>query len=187
MVQISLPWQKKEDESRERVESEQQQQIPFYADPSTAELGKIMIDSTDFVNRTRYRLLGYIETDSGIFEPVGHKLMNPQGASWIITMLDSHIGKDVVLTKIDEDDVIRITKHIWRITNRAILSNKERWGMPNDPASWSLAVAIVVDNVYFALKRGENGEEKRFFAKTHESKIVSRQDVTQKQPRGFSL
>jgi len=182
---VNIPFfGKKQDDTKESVESEQEQRIPFYSDPGTTELGKIMIDSSDFVNRTKFRLLGFVETNNG-FEQIGHRLMNEKGASWVISMLDSHVGKDVFLSKIEDDDVIRITKFIWRTMNRAILRNKEMWEMPNDPSSWTLAILIVVNNVYFALRRAEGAEEKRFFAKTHESKIVSRQDVTQKQQRGF--
>jgi hypothetical protein len=169
----------------ETVNAEQQNVTPFYAEQGTNELGKIMIDSEDFVSKLKYELMGWIEVGDNVYEARGHKLMNEKGASWMATLVRSHDRRGTYLTIIDDDDVIRITKDIWRIVDRAIIKNMDEWEMPTDSASWSLARAMVVNAVYFALRRGENGEEKKFFAKTHESKVISKQDMSQKMQKGF--
>ena len=169
----------------ETVETEQQNVTPFYSDQSSAELGKIMIDSSDFVRRVKYQLMGFVETSENNFEPIGFKLMNERGASWIATMVDVFVRKETYLTNIDDTDVIRITKDLWRIIDRAIIKNHANWEMSIDQSSMSLSRAIAISPIYFSLRRGENAEEKKFFAKTHESKVISRQDARQQQSKSF--
>lgn len=169
----------------ETVETEQQHYMPFYSDTSNTELGKIMIDSTDFVKKIKYQLMGFVEIKENEFEQIGYKIMNEEGASLLATMASGHIGKETYLTKIKDVDVIRIIKDLWKIIDRAIIANCEKWEMPNDPSAWSTARSIVLNNIYFALRRGEDAEEKKFFAQTHESKTVSRQDANQKIAKSF--
>lgn len=163
----------------EIARTEQSQATPFYSHQSSHELGKLMLDSANFIQRIRLQLLGYIEVSPGEFEKLGEQFMNDKGAGAIATFLDSHAGKEVFLTKITDADVIRITKHIWSIMIGSILKNKREWAIKDDPNAWSMIVAIVVNQAYFALRRGENGTEKSFFADTTENRYMTVQNSAQ--------
>lgn len=167
----------------ERVNVEQQQQIPLMQLQSQ-ELGKDMIDAEKLNFKAYLSLLGKMEVDGTIIQ-FDEPYMNETGAARIYTILTTLNNKGTYLTKIEDNDVIRITRDLWLILLRTLIKNRTTWGLTSDISSWSTIRKIITDPIYFALRRGENAAEKKFFADTHQSKSVISQENTSKFNKGF--
>lgn len=162
---------------------EQQNQIPFYQ--KSEELGKEMLNVERVLEKIRLQLLGYVETSEGEYEQLGEKLVNQRGAAAIITMISSHIGKEVFLTKITDYDKVRITRDIWATLVMLIIKNRKEWALGDDIGKWKLIRGIVMNQIYFALCRGVEGVEKRFFADVYQEKQLVSQNSQQQFKKGF--
>jgi hypothetical protein len=176
-----LGFNKKEDNMETSQNTEQQNIMPFYQ--AADELGKEMIDSSKTIEKIRMNLLGWVLID-GEFKKIGKKYMNEKGAAYIASLLDSHIGKEVFLTKITEEDKVRIIHDLWNTLIRLMVTNVSEWDLGKDIGNWKAIRAIVINQAYFALCRGVDGTEKVFFENTHQSKSVINQNTAQKQPSG---
>lgn len=166
---------------------EQQSFQPVYQQLANEELGKMMLDSTDLVQRIRLQLLGYIETSPGEFKQIGEKFMNDKGAAAVVSILDGSVGKEIYLSKISDEDKVRITRMVWVSLIEAFIKNYEEWGMSSNTSKWNIIMSIVVNQVYVALCRAVDGTEKGFFADTHSSqgRTVISQTAGQQQPKTF--
>ena len=172
---------KKEETASSQQSSEQQNLTPFYQ--AGEELGKIMLDSEHTIEKIRMNLLGYISIN-GEYKQKGKPYMNEKGAGKIASLLDAHIGKEVFLTKIDEEDKVRIARDLWSTLIRLLVKNIDEWELSPDLGDWRAIRAIIINQAYFALCRGVEGIEKDFFRDTHQSKYVTNQSQTQRQPQG---
>src|SRR5690349_14903311 len=172
---------KKEEVAQTQQQSEQSNVMPFYQ--SGEELGKEMISSAEIIEKIRMSLLGFI-VENGEYVPKGKKLMNDAGASTIAIILESHIGKEVYLTKITDEDKVRIMHDLWGTLIRLLITHKVAWELSDDQGEWRTIRKIVINQTYFALCRGVDGTEKGFFENTHQSKTVMNQTGLQRQPQG---
>jgi hypothetical protein len=179
----------------ERQDVVQQEQVPYYHSIEGQELGKLMLDSSPQIKRVILRLMGLVEKEPNVFEDTGEKLMNSKGAARIAMLLDSHVGKDVFLSKISEEDVVRIIRDIWIIIIREFIKNIQEWDMLTwkeakgcyviDTGGLSLARSVIINPIYLALKRAQDATEKGFFADTHQSKTISSGQTSQQYKKGF--
>lgn len=186
MFGITTPQQ--EVSPQQYQNQEQQSFTPVYSQVGNEELGKMMLDSTNLVQRIRLQLLGYIETEPGEFKQIGQKFMNDKGAGAIVTILDGHIGKEIYLSKISDEAMVRIVKKLWQTLIGAFVKNWNEWEMSNNTTKWEMIMDTIMDQVYVALSRAVDGTEKGFFADTHSSQgktLISQVAGQQQQPKTF--
>lgn len=167
----------------ERNVSEQHNQIPMYQ--QAQELGQQMLNVSGLIENIRLQLLGYVDVGNGKYQQIGLKLMNEKGAGAIVTMLHSHVGQEVFLTKITDYDKVRILRDLWSTMIRLLINNRIAWDLGDDVGNWRIIRAIVVNQVYFALCRGVEGTEKRFFGDVYQNKTVLTQQNQQQFKKGF--
>lgn len=166
----------------ETQRAEQSNQIPFYQ--TSEELGKEMINTSGFLDKVRLLLLGYVETEDG-WKKIGEQLVNEKGAGAIINLLNSNVGKEVFLTKITDYDKVRIARDLWKIMIRAIIKNRIEWDMSVDSSKWKIVRCIVLNQTYYALCRGVEGTEKRFFGDVYQTKTIMANTSQQQYKKGW--
>lgn len=159
----------------QKVES--QNQIPFYQ--RTEELGKEMLNIDRLIYDVRLQLLGFVEVKDDEYKQIGEKLMNDKGAAAIVSVLRSHIGKEVFLSKISDYDKVRIIKDLWATLIMLIVKNRKEWDLSEDSGKWRIIREIVINQAYFALCRAVNGTEKGFFADVYQEKQIMAQNSQQ--------
>ena len=159
--------------------------VPRFRD---AELTKWQLSPEEIVEKLEHDLKGEIpkwdkETETWTWKQVGKKLMNDNGVKMIITLVFSHIGKNTILSTLKTNEIASVMKLLHK---HLTLHLSDKWKEYEiDKSDLTLINDIVTNTIWFALKRAENGAEKKFLSSTE--KRVERTFERERESKRFPM
>lgn len=141
------------------------------------------LDNEEIIKRLAHRLRGEIwDTELNKWVEKGQRLMNDDGIRMLVTIVDSHLSKEKILTDITQEQVDRIASAM-----RFCLIHhlRMRWKSYNiDKSNLSIILNIVDHHIFCNISRSIGGRTLEYFKPT-----IKRVETIkpEKEGRGFNI
>ena len=131
-----------------------------YSYPTPEEgLTRWTLDPGDVIQMLELQMLGLKVSGNEIVKFRENQMMNKDGISRIIMILDSHINKNNVLGHIMREEAYKLVKKVAIECNKLMFINRKRWGLSRE--DWQLLNLIIPNQVFMFLTRPIDGRERR--------------------------
>lgn len=173
----------------EMYQQEQQETYPMIQQgvPMQASEGALQyqLDSDQIIDDIEHNLKGetlHINPRTGDEEWKVRKgispILNEEGVNTIITILKSHLTKIFILSDLDMEVIISITKDIGDNIIDDFEDNWERYGLKNGSGG-STVVRTVTNTVYATLSKAKHGNYLKFLRTTHNISEIQSRNIQQ--------
>jgi len=142
------------------------------------------IDPQRIVDYLKYKLMGY-EFDSEKMEwyaPKWKKGLTEMGAAEITTLMLPVSSKNVLISKLTDDEIRERTKYIVKTAIKMCMMNWKSYGITGSDQIY-LVKEIVLSNTFITLKQPENAGAREFLGKSSSENKQIMEDSSK--PAGF--
>jgi len=122
------------------------------------EVMKEILDPSNIIEKIRHNLKGEIEVIDSLgkkrWDEKGAKIMNDDGINHIISILDSYINRNTLLSNLDDNEILMIIKPLDKELNALFYQKWRKFDLELE--HWAITKNRIVDMVFLALKQANN-------------------------------
>lgn len=149
-------------------------QMPYVPSQQQSLPMKWMFDNQDSIFEFQNNLRGMMwmeEKDGGQWIQVGERLVNEKGVKMLTTIILNHSGKNTVLSNLTMDELLMMCKDMGKEIRKLLIYYAEDWEIKK--TYFGVIKACVMNYIFMALKRAENGFTSKIIIETTKQQVVS--------------
>jgi len=156
---------------------EEVQTTEYIPRPRAEETVRWQLTIFDLIEGLRHRLAGEVYDDiKEEWVPAGKKLMNEDGIRSIISIVEFHVNKSMILSNFEKKEIARMMERIHQAIASLFAYKWKEFEMEKEYLD--IIIECVTNFIWGGLKRAELGAEKKFLSQTQRitERIVQRQE-----------
>lgn len=92
-----------------------------------------------------------------VVNPHKKRMINDEGINTLKILITSHIGKGTINSNLKYDEIMDIMRDLWAIVSNNLYLHRKQWAV--EKSDCQTIRAVIVNNVLFAIKRAEEGNQ----------------------------